>query len=227
VSTLGTLRILRHTTHIPPSGAWYGTYSLDASTPPIVGPTIITIGDLVLPGAVIQVGHDDHPGGALVAVTARGGAGWRLPVTHQGRYTSAQEVRLSTVLQDLASMAGEPYVSPGDLSLGMGYEWQAHEPLAPVHLEDVLAELVTRGFLPTWRVEPFTGLTRFDAWPSLGPADGRGRITRRNLARGRRTVELDVQIAAFLPGSSIEGALTYRTLLTESASELRAEVYEQ
>lgn len=227
MSTLGTLRALRLDVHIPPSGAWLATVHLDTSTLPAVGPTVLTIGDLQLVGAVIRADFDDHPGGALAGAVARGGAGWRLPVTRAGGYGSSGGVRLATVLRDLAAMAGELYVEPPDANLGTGYAWQAHDPLAPVHGEDVLADLVTRGYLPTWRVEPFTGRTRFDAWPSIGAADGRGRVLARSTSRGRRTVGLDVQVAPFLPGATIEGTSIRRTILRESAGKLRAEVYEQ
>jgi hypothetical protein len=228
VSTLGTLRTLRLGVHVPPSGAWFGTVALDSSVLPALGPTVLTIGDLSLPGSIIRRGFDDHAGsGALVTATVRGGAGWRLPLTRKGEYASTGGVRLSTVLRDLATFTGEPYAAPTDVSLGTAYAWQAHALLAPVHGEDVLADLVRRGYLPTWRVEPFTGLTRFDAWPAIGLADGRGRVLSRSLARGRRTVGLDVVAAAFLPGAALEGTVVMRTIFREDASDLRAEVYEQ
>jgi hypothetical protein len=90
----------------------------------------------------------------------------------------------------------------------------------------VLHDLVIRGYLPTWRVDP-AGVTRFDAWPSLGAADGRGRITERARARGRRSVGLDVQVRAFLPGATLEGLAIKRSIIHEHAGELRAEVYDQ
>lgn len=226
MSTLGALRVLTLDVHIPPSGAWFGTVTLNASELPPIGPTTLTIGDLVLVGGVIRADFDDHPGGGRVVATVRGGAGWRLPVTHAGSYGTTAGVRLSTVLADLAAMAGEAYVAPADVSLGVAYAWQMHTPLGPVHGEHVLADLVDRGFLPTWRVEPFTGRTVFSVWPAIGPADGRGRVVDRAGSRGRRTVGLDVQVAAFLPGATLEGVTIARTYLHESAGSLQAEVYE-
>lgn len=226
MSTLGNLRIIRAEVHIPPSGAWFGTLQLDSSTLPALGATLLTIGDLALAGSIIRTDFQDHPtGGALAVATVRGGAGWRLPVSRAGTYSSSGGVRLSTVLADVAAMAGESYIPPADLDVGQGYAWQEHAPAAPVHCEDILSDLVTRGFLPTWRVEPFTGKTRFDGWPALGAADGRGRVLDRDLAQGRRLVGLDVSVAAFLPGATLEGVTIDRTIIRETAGKLQVEVY--
>jgi hypothetical protein len=233
VSTLGTLATISTEAAIPPSGAWLATCVLDASSLPPLGPTVLTIGDLALVGQVIRRDFDDHPGGARVVAVVRGGAGWRLPVAHEGVYGAAGPrddsgtVKLSTVLQDLATMAGEGYAAPADRSLGTGYRWEMHAPLAPVHGSTVLADLVWRGFLPTWRVEPFTGLTRFDVWPAIGAADGRGRITGRARAQGRRTVGLDVVVAAFLPGATLEGTTIARAIIRETAADLCVEVFDR
>ena len=227
MSTLGALRVLVADVHIPPSGGWFATVSLDSSTLPPIGATVLTIGDLQLVGSVIRADWDDVPNGGRPIATVRGGAGWRLPVVRAGSYSSAGGVKLSTVLVDLATMTGETVVVPAsDVSLGSEFAWQAHAPLAPVHGAHVLAELVARASLSTWRVEPFTGRTVFSRWPALAAADGRGRITDRARDRGRRTVGLDVQVAAFLPGATLEGLTIARTVLRASASELHAEVYE-
>jgi hypothetical protein len=53
----------------------------------------------------------------------------------------------------------------------------------------------------------------------------RGRIVDRAGSRGRRTVGLDVQVAAFLPGATLEGLTITRTVLQEDAGKLAAEVY--
>lgn len=224
MSTLAGLPIIRANVSIPPSGAWVGTFALNASKLPALGRAVLAIGDLQLVGAIIRTDFDDHPGGGLVTATARGGAGWRLQTAREGVYASESGVRLSTVLQDVARLAGETYAAPADTSLGVGYRWEKSEPLTPVHYESVLHDLVARGYVPTWRAAP-SGETRFDAWPSIGAADGRGRITDRHGARDRRTVGLDVQVAAFLPGATLEGAVIQRTILRETADSLEALVY--
>jgi hypothetical protein len=226
MSTLGTLRVMRVDVQIPPAGAWYASGLLDSSTLPAVGPTVLTIGDLALTGGVIRADYEDAANGALVSFVARGGPGWARATSRAGVYGGG-DVRLSTVLRDLAELAGETYTAPADVTIGAAYRWEASSPLAPVRCSHVLDDLVTRGALPTWRIEPATGRTVFSPWPAIGAADGRGRVAGRGRMRGRRTVGLDVQVAAFLPGATLEGALIRRTVLHETASALVAEVYEQ
>lgn len=233
MSTLGNLRVLVADVSIPPSGAWFGTVTLDASALPLLGSTVLTIGDLVLVGSVIRSDWDDAVNGGRPIATVRGGPGWGRPLLDRagkpiaGSYGSQGGVKLSTVIRDLATMTGETCATvPADVSLGQAFAWPAHAPLAPVHGAHVLADLVARGFLPTWRIEPSTGRTVWSKWPAIGIADGRGRITGRARDRGRRTVGLDVQVAAFLPGATLEGVAIARTLLHASASELSAEVYD-
>lgn len=227
MSTLGDLRVLVADVSIPPSGGWFGTVSLDASTLPPLGATTLTIGDLQLRGAIIRTDWDDVRNGGRPIATVRGGAGWRLPVARAGVYASDGGVKLSTVIADLAKMTGENCATPSEMSLGVAFSWPAHRPLAPVHGAHVLADLVDRGYLPTWRVDVATGQTVWSAWPAGAAADGRGRITDRARDRGRRTVGLDVQVAAFLPGATLEGITIARTVLRASASELHAEVYDR
>jgi hypothetical protein len=126
MSTLGALRILVADVQVPPSGAWFATISLDASTLPALGATVLTIGDLQLPGSIIRADWDDAPNGGRPIATVRGGAGWRLPVKRAGSYSSSGGVKLSTVLADLSRMTGET-VAPvaADVSLGVSFSWPA------------------------------------------------------------------------------------------------------
>jgi hypothetical protein len=227
VSTLDAARVLKiHVLHVPPAGGFYAELHLDATTLPALGTATLTVGDLSLVGTVTASAFDDHPiGGAKPRVVIEGGAGWMRPLpAPDRRYEAADGVRLLTVLRDLADLVGEPYDAPTDAPLPATYRWPASTPREPVTGADVLADLMTRGAIPTWRVEP-GGRTRFDAWPSLGAADAVGRVMRRNLARGRRTVGLDNRVAAFLPGSALEGVTTRRLIVRETASKLEAEVY--
>lgn len=225
MSVLAGLRILRADVHVPPSGGSFATTYLDASTLPALGRATLVVGDFVSVGSIIRTDWDDHPGGGLVMAVFQGGAGWDLPVVRAGRYDASSGVRLSTVLTDIAVQSGEAFDAPADRPLGVGYQWEAHTPQAPVHCRDILNDLVSRGYLSTWRIDPTTGRTRFDAWPARGAADGRGRITSRSGARGKRVVGLDVQVAAFLPGATLEGISIRRTIIREDAQALAAEVY--
>lgn len=229
MSTLDALLVLRiHTLRIPPAGGFYVDLELDGNAFPAVGTrSTLRVADLPLVGTVTQAGFDDHPtGGARPRVTLEGGAGWALPLARQGAYTSAGGVRLSTVLRDLAGLAGEPYDAPAEAVLPASYGWPASTPREPVTGADVLADLMERGAIPTWRVDPATGRTRFDDWPTTGAADADCRVLRRNLNRGRRTLGLDARIAAFLPGAAVENVAIRRLHLSETASKLEAEVYD-
>jgi hypothetical protein len=229
VSTLGTLPVLRvHLLAIPPAGGFWCDLELDGNGKPNVGDQLtLTVADLSLAGTVTQSDYDDHPtGGARPRVTFEGGPGWSRPLTRQGAYSSAGGVRLSTVLRDLAGLAGEAYDAPSDAMLPQEYGWPASTPLAPVTGASVLADLQVRGAIPSWRVAPATGHTVFTPWPSTGAADSFGRVMNRNLRAGRRTVGLDARVAAFLPGCTIEGVTVARLHLTESANKLNAEAFD-
>ena len=226
MSTLGTQRILEvHSLLVPPSGGWIADVALDSTALPPLGSTALTIGDLQLVGAVTAAGYDDHPvGGARPRVIVEGGAGWGLVLARGGAYEAPEGVRLSTVLGDLAALVGEPYDAPDDVLLTPGYGWAIPTAHWPVTGRAVLADLVARGAVPTWRVAP-SGRTRFDGWPSSGAADGAVRVTSRNLARARRHVACDQRVAALLPGATLEGVTIRRLLVRETASAITAEVY--
>jgi hypothetical protein len=231
MSSLGTLPVLQiHSLRIPPAGGWWCDLALDGNTLPSVGSLLpLTVGDLVLLGTITESGYDDHPvGGARPRLTLEGGAGWGKPVARQGAYGPVSPgVRLSTVLRDLAALAAEPYDAPAEFYLAPSYGWPASSPREAVTGRTVLSDLMTRGAIPTWRVDPASGHTRFDLWPSTGAADAFGRVMRRNLRAGVRVVGLDVRVATFLPGATLEGVPVARLHITETSSKLMAEVYAQ
>lgn len=203
---------------IPPAGGWVATGHLESGPTLVAGPATLVLGDLSLTG-VIQPnrgGEDtpDHP-----AFVLAGGAGWRslLPAAS---FSSPTAVRLSTVLQTLGQVTGEPYDAPPEAKLVPGYGW---EPGTPA--DAVLADLVARGAIPTWRAQP-NGRTSFTPWPSLPAADTRGTIVDRRLARGVREVALTTSVAAFLPGATLQGKTIVRVQFRETGSELRALVWD-
>jgi hypothetical protein len=160
---------------------------------------------------------------ALVA----GGAGWDALLARRGAYDAPGGVQLLTVIADLARLAGEAYDAPAGASLGSAYEWPKSLGSGPVRARAVLSDLVARGAIATWRVDPPSGRMRFDGWPSIGPADSACKVLSRNLSRGLRRVGLDGLVAALLPGSTLEGARTRRLTVHDSAGALTAEVREQ
>jgi hypothetical protein len=154
-------------------------------------------------------------------VLLEGGAGWGISLPRLGQYGGGP-LRLSVVLRDLAGLVGELYDPPVDVLLPDSWGWPAG-----ARGWTVLADLVARGAIPTWRVDPATGHTRFDPWPTTGAADATGRVMRRNLTIGRRTVGLDSRVAAWLPGATVEGVTIRRLMLRQTGSKLEIDVYER
>jgi hypothetical protein len=223
IGTSGARRITDLECTIPPAGGWTCTGHCDSGPPLATGPTSLVIGDLTLVGAVLpgRGGTDspDHP-----AFVMQGGAGWRTLLAAKS-YKSPNNVRLSTVLGDLSALTGETVDQPADAVLGPVYGWDASTPVRPLRARAILAELVARGAIPTWRVAP-NGHTRFDPWPAGGAADAHGTIEDRQLARGVRYVALSGSVAAWLPGGTVQGVTIGRTTFREHGGELKLEVWD-
>lgn len=223
MSTLRGQRIAKLELHIPSSGGWRAEVTLERGGIPAPGAAELRVADLVLQGKVLpaRAGLDgpDQP-----SAVVQGGAGWSSLLTMGGAYSAPGGVRLSTVLRDIAALAGEPYDAPAEALLPDAYEWTASSTLAPRMIRSVLRDLMQRRAIPTWRVAP-SGRTRFDPWPAIGEALRHEQVTRRALAMGVRRVGLLDRAAAFLPGATCEGATIRRVIFTETASALSAEVW--
>jgi hypothetical protein len=233
VSTLDGRACLRTEITVPPSGAAYADITLVAGGAlPALGPATLVFLDLTFRGAVTRVGEDD-PGKPRVVFEV--GAGWGRALPRAGSYKAPGGVSLLTVLRDLAGLAtypggpatGEAYDAPADVTLP-SYAWAASAPRLPVYGRTVLADLVTRGHLATWRVDPSTGNTRFNEWPAIGAADAAGvLLSPRNLERGMRRYGLASRAAAFLPGATVEGVTVRRVIFHETAKAAVARCYDR
>lgn len=223
MSTLRGRRIHRVELDVPSAGGWWALVTLEVGAPPEPGLAELKIADLTLQGAILaeRRGFDgpDQP-----SCVVAGGAGWRALLTRPGEYSSASGVRLSTVLRDLAALAGEPYDAPPEELLGPSYGWSQASDSAPRRARGVLDDLVARGDLATWRVQP-NGRTAFTPWPSIGAADGIVRVTSRRLAVRVRYLAIDTRAAAVLPGATLEGAAIRRTVYRDRAGALTAEAW--
>jgi hypothetical protein len=216
---LGARSLMDFELAIPPSGGWMLRGHLESGAPPAPGAATVTIGDLVMPGSILpDRGGTDSPDQPAVVVAA--GYGWRT-VLPRGDFASPTGVRLTTVLAALAAVCGEPYTVPPELKLPSAYGWAAG-----TRGRQVLAELVARGALPWWRVDPATGRTTFTPWPALGAADAHGVILDRDLVTGRRMVALSTSVRAWLPGATVQGVGIARVDITEHDGETRAVVWE-
>ncbi len=230
MATLGGRRVTDLELTIPPAGAWLCTGHLDSGDPVAAGAVTLTIGDLAIQGRILPGrGGTDAP--AHPAFVLAGGAGWKTPLPAPGgSYASAAGVRLTTVLRDLAAIAGELYLAPPEVSLGASYGWDVSTPQQPRDCGEVLADLVARRALPLWRVAcgardvAPNGRTVFAPWPSWGPADAHGVIRGRDLGRGVWHVALSNSVAAWLPGATVQGRTIARVTLTERDGELRARI---
>lgn len=205
---------------IPQAGGWVATGHLESGDPLAAGQATLVLGDISLVCAVLPGrGGADAPSRPSFVVA--GGAGWQTPLpAPDGAYASPSGVRLRTVLADLARAAGELYDAPADATLGPAYGWTAG-----TTVDAVLAELVARGALAPWRVQP-NGRTSFTPWPSIGAADKLGQIIDRRLARGVREVALTNAVARWLPGATVEGVTIRRVTFKETSNELRALVWD-
>lgn len=222
MSTLRGLSLISARVFIPPAGAWWAKCVLSSGGAPALGPADLVIGDLTLRGTVAISGVDTPDAPSCVVY---GGAGWRTLLPREGRYSAPGGVRLLTVLADLARLTQETYDAPADALLPASYQWPASADGAQIRASAVLDDLVTRGAIPTWRVDPATGRTRFDAWPSIGAADGRAQITDRDLRIGVRHLGLDGRVAALLPGATLEGAPIRRLVIDDMAGATTAEAW--
>lgn len=221
MALLGARNVTDLEVAILPAGGCLGWCHLDSGAPPAAGPTVLTIGDLPLVVSVLpnRTGLDSP---ARPAIAFASGYGWRsrLPAPG-GSYSSAGGIRLSTLLAALSGLCGEAYDAPAETKLGAAYSWDAG-----TRGRAVLADLVRRGAVPTWRVDPRTGRTSFTPWPTLPPADTLGVIVDRDLAHGIRHVKLASSVAAWLPGASVESVTIARVTFREKDSETSAEVSE-
>jgi hypothetical protein len=223
MSSIRGRRVARIEAHIPSAGQWIAHAILEVGGVPEPGPAEVRIANLTLQGTVLPTRRGlDGPDQPTCVVL--GGAGWRTLLPREGKYASPVGVRLLTVLEDLAGLAGEPYDAPSDVLLDSAYGWSAATSSAPRRARGVLDDLVARGALPTWRMTP-AGRTVFSAWPPIGPADGIARVLSRRLSVGQRKLGLDTRAAALLPGATLEGDLIRRTILIDTGGSLTAEVW--
>lgn len=218
MSTLAGLPIHRAELAIPALGAWRADVILASGEAPS-GAVELVVGDLTLQGTVLRSGLDAPARPHAVVV---GAPGWERPLERPLSYQSDAGVRLSTVLQDLATLADEPIEQPTDAQLGRHFAAPMSRTGDPVYLRTVLSALQRTGTLAPWRVDP-DGVTRFGA--RTGSAvTARATVLGRNEAVGQRRLGIDSP-ASFLPGNTLDGEPIVRLVIREKPGRLEAEVW--
>ena len=226
MSTLGGKRLVHCELYFPPSGGAIADVRLEQGAVPPAGLTTLTIGDLPIVGRVLpnRAGFD-APASPHAMFACGAGWGTLLPSTG-GAYASAGGVRLSTVLTDLARISGETIDMPSEYLLGQSYNWPASRAGQPVRCRNVLADLVLRGAIPTWRAN-IDGHTRFDTWPTLPAADQHlTLIGNRDTTRGTRMFSVKGSVAALLPGASADGATIVAVQFKETGEAIEAKTWD-
>lgn len=218
MSTLGTQHITKLAVLIPGSGGWHTEVELEGGAVPS-GAVVLTIGNLVLNGDVLRA-KEDNPGKPRAVVV--GGIGWQNLITSPLSFQSDAGIRLSTVLDALATGAGQKIEQPAEQTIGTYYECVASRPGEPVRWADALADLAQAGYVAPWRVDP-DGVTRFGARPATA-VTARATELRSDSSVGRTTYGVDAP-AEFLPGHTVGGVPIARTEIREVAGKLEVDVY--
>jgi hypothetical protein len=220
MSFLGTQRIHTLSLHVPTYGAWRADVILEGGAAPAEGTkTTLTAADLALVGTVLRSGLDapDRP-----HVVMAGAPGWQLPVGSPLTYQSDAGVRLSTVLRDLATRAGETIVQPADVVIGDHYVSPMSRNGGTTLLRDCLAALTRAGYLTPWRVDP-DGVTRFGARAGV-PVTARATHMSANAAVSMTFIGTDSPLS-LLPGNLLDGVPISRLIVHETSGKLEAEVW--
>lgn len=222
MSDLSGVAISTAVLNVPAFGSWRLRTVLAAEPAPTEGSRVTATiqGFALLGGTVVQSGSD-APGKASATVV--GGAGWDRSLVAPISFRSDAGVRLSTVLRELATRAGEPIEQPADATLGIHFAVAAGRLGVPVLLRDVLAELVRMGAVAPWRVDP-DGVTRFGARPTTTVTSRALRLWR-DAATGQGLFGID-RPGDFMPGAVLEDKPILRVVLRDLPRTLTAEVWQ-
>ena len=222
MSELAGLPISRAILNVPAAGSWR-LHAVLASGDPLTERTKVTAtiqGFELRGGTVVQSGFN-APG--TPSATVVGGAGWDRELTMPIAFRSDAGVRLSTVLRELATRAGEPIEQPRDATLGIHFVFPASRAGQPVRLRDILASLFRLGTVAPWRVDP-DGVTRFGPRPPVAVSSRALRLWR-DAATGQGLFGID-RPGDFLPGALLEDKPIVRLVVRDEPRQLTAEVWQ-
>jgi hypothetical protein len=184
-----------------------------------VGPAVLTVGDLILQGTVVdgRAGEEAPSAWSGIWVT---GAAWDTVLKVRPTYQNDEGVRLKTVLKDLGTDCGitMPQTllagAPPDLSVGPFWtrpKFNADKSRRTGRNE--LNALVSARAMPPWWIDAL-GNTRF-ATRTTGEVAAVSRVTGRDITIGMRRASVDSP-ASFVPGGTFDGARIGRVVVRES-----------
>lgn len=220
MSALGNAKVHKLTLSYADTGDWRAEVWLDEGAQAPQGEQVLMIGDVEFRGHVTR-GALDRPD--LPHAVHVGAPGWDIEATSPIAYQSDVGVRLSTVLRDLATRAGQAIELPGDVVLGPAWSVVATRPGSPLRIKDALAALARGRYVGPYRVDP-DGVTRFGARIGVEADGGALNVLRRNSAAGYAVVGADA-FASILPGNLFEGATISRLVINEQPENLEAELW--
>lgn len=203
--------------YFPHAGGWRADVELDGGELPS-GAATLTTGSLSLVGTVERADFDKAGKPHAIVV---GGIGWQGLVGKPLSFQSDVGVKLSTVLDAIASGAGQKIERPSDATIGNYYELVATRDGEPVRWADALGQLVRNGYVAPWRLDP-DGVTRFGA-RTPKEVTARATLIHRDASTGTVTYGVD-DPSEFLPGNTIEGVTIYDITIRETSKHLEIDV---
>lgn len=206
-ATLAGATVTRATIVIPRWGIWWADVQV-SSGDTLSGRVEFKIEDLTLSGTIAHGGPYRSVGWYRVV---GGAAGWRTQITERA-YRAEVGVKLSTVLRDAATAAGETLGTVADRRIGPAYVRLAGD--ASSVLEALAPE--------AWHVDA-AGVTQVGIRPSAKYAPTYRLIAKRP-DRALVTIAPD-SLATLTPGAQLEGLEAYSVRIELSPNELRAHVW--
>lgn len=221
MSTLGTNPITSARLTLSRYGGARADVVMSSGDPPTDGARMtLTLGGFAVVMTIFSSGLDivGRPHAVLIS-----GAGWERSLAAPLSYQSDAGIRLSTVLRDLAALAGEPIEQPADITIENRWDAVAHSTGEPVALRNVLASLVRDGYVAPWRCDA-DGVTRFGARTGVD-VTARATLMSNDAALQVATYGLD-DPSQFIPGNLLNGLPIVRCEILESAGTRRATVWQ-
>ena len=221
MSFLASQRIQRVTLEVPHHGTAWAHVETEAG-PVATGPATLTVGDVVMMGAVVPGQSGDNGPSSWVGIW-RNGTAWDTVLPSRPAYQNDSGVRLLTVLVQLADDCGAVIAAPPDMAMGPFWARAARDASGKRRTgRNELDALVKGRYLAPWWIDSI-GVTRFGNRPGI-PVPAAARVTVRDLTRGSRVVGTESPVA-FMPGNVFEGTPIERVIIRESSAKITVQTW--